>query len=86
VADTLAPSGWSSIDDRAVATARLLAADAVQAAGNGHPGTAMTLAPAGPPVVPGAHVPRPPATPPGSAGTGSCSPRAHLADPVHPAL
>ena len=37
---------WSEVDDRAVNTARLLAADAVQKAGHGHPGTAMSLAPA----------------------------------------
>ena len=37
---------WSDVDDRAVDTARLLAADAVQKAGHGHPGTAMSLAPA----------------------------------------
>lgn len=37
---------WSEADDRAVATARVLAADAVQKVGNGHPGTAMSLAPA----------------------------------------
>lgn len=37
---------WESIDDRAVDTARVLAADAVEEAGNGHPGTAMSLAPA----------------------------------------
>ncbi len=37
---------WSELDARAVDTARLLAADAVEAAGNGHPGTAMSLAPA----------------------------------------
>ena len=39
-------AGWTELDDRAVATARALAADAVQKAGNGHPGTAMALAPA----------------------------------------
>jgi transketolase len=39
-------SGWTELDDRAVATARALAADAVQKVGNGHPGTAMALAPA----------------------------------------
>ena len=33
------------MDTRAVDTARLLAADAVQKVGNGHPGTAMSLAP-----------------------------------------
>ena len=37
--------GWTDLDVRAVDTARLLAADAVQKAGNGHPGTAMSLAP-----------------------------------------
>jgi transketolase len=37
---------WNSIDDKAVNTARLLAADAVEKVGNGHPGTAMSLAPA----------------------------------------
>ncbi len=36
---------WSVLDDRAVAYARALAADAVQKVGNGHPGTAMSLAP-----------------------------------------
>ncbi|MGW2619555.1 transketolase family protein, partial [Streptomyces sp. NPDC001500] len=36
---------WTDIDRRAVDTARLLAADAVQQVGNGHPGTAMSLAP-----------------------------------------
>ena len=39
------PTGWSELDDRAVAYARALAADAVQNVGNGHPGTAMSLAP-----------------------------------------
>ena len=38
-------AGWSDLDVRAVDTARLLAADAVQHKGNGHPGTAMSLAP-----------------------------------------
>lgn len=38
-------AGWQEIDVRAVDTARLLAADAVQKAGSGHPGTAMSLAP-----------------------------------------
>jgi transketolase len=37
---------WDPIDDRAVDTARILAADAVEKVGNGHPGTAMSLAPA----------------------------------------
>ncbi|MER5571791.1 transketolase [Streptomyces goshikiensis] len=38
-------AGWDEVDVRAVDTARLLAADAVQKVGNGHPGTAMSLAP-----------------------------------------
>ena len=38
-------AGWTELDVRAVDTVRLLAADAVQKAGNGHPGTAMSLAP-----------------------------------------
>ncbi|MFI1361463.1 transketolase [Streptomyces griseochromogenes] len=37
---------WNELDQRAVDTARVLAADAVQKVGNGHPGTAMSLAPA----------------------------------------
>ncbi|WP_124039454.1 transketolase [Neoactinobaculum massilliense] len=36
---------WSNLDQRAVDTARVLAADAVQKVGNGHPGTAISLAP-----------------------------------------
>ncbi|MBD8869380.1 transketolase [Nocardioides sp. MJB4] len=36
---------WTDIDQRAVDTARVLAMDAVQKVGNGHPGTAMSLAP-----------------------------------------
>ena len=37
---------WTELDDKAVNTARVLAMDAVQKVGNGHPGTAMALAPA----------------------------------------
>lgn len=37
---------WSELDQRAVDTVRVLAADAVEKKGNGHPGTAMSLAPA----------------------------------------
>ncbi|MFX0538710.1 transketolase family protein [Ornithinimicrobium sp. Y1847] len=37
--------GWTDADVRAVDTVRVLAADAVQNVGNGHPGTAMSLAP-----------------------------------------
>jgi transketolase len=43
---TTADLDWTDLDRRAVDTARVLAADAVQKVGNGHPGTAMSLAPA----------------------------------------
>jgi transketolase len=50
VTDTVAAKDnkleWTPLDARAVDTVRLLAADAVQKVGNGHPGTAMSLAPA----------------------------------------
>jgi transketolase len=39
------PEDWTELDSRAVDTVRVLAADAVQKTGNGHPGTAMSLAP-----------------------------------------
>ena len=39
------PDDWSDLDSLAVDTVRVLAADAVQKVGNGHPGTAMSLAP-----------------------------------------
>ncbi|WP_031469907.1 transketolase [Sciscionella sediminilitoris] len=39
------PADWTELDSRAVDTIRVLAADAVQHKGNGHPGTAMSLAP-----------------------------------------
>jgi transketolase len=39
------PADWTETDTRAVDTVRVLAADAVQKVGNGHPGTAMSLAP-----------------------------------------
>jgi transketolase len=39
------PDDWTDLDKRAVDTIRVLAAEAVQNAGNGHPGTAMSLAP-----------------------------------------
>jgi transketolase len=42
---TAHPNWWTELDTKAVDTARLLAADAVQKVGNGHPGTAMSLAP-----------------------------------------
>ncbi|GHT81782.1 transketolase [Actinomycetota bacterium] len=36
---------WCELDDRAVKVAKVLAADAVEKVGNGHPGTAISLAP-----------------------------------------
>jgi transketolase len=39
------PDDWTEVDTAAVDTIRVLAADAVQKVGNGHPGTAMSLAP-----------------------------------------
>ncbi|MGC4932385.1 transketolase [Gordonia sp. DT30] len=39
------PNWWTEVDSRAVDTVRVLAADAVQKCGSGHPGTAMSLAP-----------------------------------------
>ena len=39
------PQDWTELDTRAVDTIRVLAAEAVQKVGNGHPGTAMSLAP-----------------------------------------
>ncbi|MCE0762984.1 transketolase [Pseudonocardia kujensis] len=39
------PDDWTELDKRAVDTVRVLAADAVQKCGSGHPGTAMSLAP-----------------------------------------
>jgi transketolase len=44
--ETILPRDWDDIDRKAIDTIRLLAMDAVQKAGNGHPGTAMSLAPA----------------------------------------
>ncbi|CAN5130988.1 transketolase [soil metagenome] len=41
----VATLSWDELDDQAVDTARVLAADAVEKVGNGHPGTAMSLAP-----------------------------------------
>ncbi|MFW6203515.1 MAG: transketolase [Actinomycetota bacterium] len=38
--------GWTDLDRRTVDTVRVLAMDAVEKTGNGHPGTAMSLAPA----------------------------------------
>ncbi len=43
--EVIVPGDWTDLDRRAVDTIRVLAADAVQRVGNGHPGTAMSLAP-----------------------------------------
>jgi transketolase len=45
VSNARSPLEWTDLDQRAVDTARVLAMDAVQKVGNGHPGTAMALAP-----------------------------------------
>ena len=39
------PADWTEVDTRAVDTVRVLAVDAVEKVGSGHPGTAMSLAP-----------------------------------------
>ncbi|MBB3085629.1 transketolase [Geodermatophilus sabuli] len=39
------PEGFGDLDRRAIDTVRVLAMDAVQQVGNGHPGTAMSMAP-----------------------------------------
>ncbi|RCV49923.1 transketolase [Marinitenerispora sediminis] len=44
--DTSRTLEWSELDQRAVDVVRALAMDAVEEAGSGHPGTAMSLAPA----------------------------------------
>ncbi|MBE1878931.1 transketolase [Myceligenerans pegani] len=43
---TLSPLTWSELDQRAVTSIKALAADAVEKVGSGHPGTAISLAPA----------------------------------------
>ena len=65
---------------RAVDTVRVLAADAVQKVGNGHPGTAMSLAPAAYLLYQNVMAHDPP-TRPGGAVTGSSSPAATPASP-----
>ena len=45
ISGSVLPEGWTDLDSKAVDTIRVLAADAVQHVGNGHPGTAMSLAP-----------------------------------------
>ena len=69
------PRWWTDLDRRAVDTVRVLAADAVQKVGNGHPGTAMSLAPVA--YLLFQKVMRhDPAEPTGRAATGSCCPAA----------
>ena len=68
------PLEWTELDERAVATARVLAADAVHKTGNGHPGTANEPgASFHPPVSTGLCVTIRP-TPVGLAVTGSSCP------------
>ena len=65
---------WSDLDRRAVDTVRVLAMDAVEKSGNGHPGTAMSLAPGGVPAVQAGACGTIRPTRTGPAATGSCSP------------
>jgi excisionase family DNA binding protein len=75
-----------AVDKRAVDLVRVLAMDAVQKVGNGHPGTAMSLAPAAYLLFQRVLRHDPP-TRSWPAGTGSCCPAAtRQPDPVHPAL
>ena len=46
VSKAILPDSWTNLDQAAIDTVRTLAMDAVQKVGNGHPGTAMSLAPA----------------------------------------
>ena len=64
---------WSQADRRAVDLIRVLAMDAVEAAGSGHPGTAMSLAPAAY-LLYQRVLRHDPADPDWPAGTGSCCP------------
>ena len=68
---------WSDLDRRAVDTVRVLAMDAVEKSGNGHPGTAMSLAPGRISAVQPGHAARPDGSRTGPAGTASCSPAGH---------
>ena len=71
------PDDWTDLDRRAVDTVRVLAMDAVQKVGNGHPGTAMSLAPAAYLLFQQRHAARPDRPATGSAATGSCCPCGH---------
>ena len=53
------PDGFGELDRRAIDTARVLAMDAVQKVGNGHPGTAMSMAPDRLPALPEVAAARP---------------------------
>ena len=67
------PDDWTDVDSLAVDTVRVLAADAVQKVGNGHPGTAMSLAPLAYTLFQ-RQMRHDPATCTGWAATGSCCP------------
>ena len=80
---TPTPLDWTDLDSKAVDTARVLAMDAVQKVGNGHPGTAMSLAPAA--YLLFQKVMRhDPAAPTGSRATGSCCRAATRRSPCTP--
>ena len=67
------PADWIELDTKAVDTARVLAADAVEKVGNGHPGTAMSLAPLAYTLFQRIMRHDPSETPTGSAGIAWCS-------------
>ena len=69
------PDDWTELDSAAVDTVRVLAADAVQKVGNGHPGTAMSLAPARSPMTTSSSASTKPATTAGSRSNTDHRPR-----------
>jgi transketolase len=73
VSQTTSKLEWSDLDERTVNLIRVLAMDAVENEGSGHPGTAMSLAPAAYLLYQRIMRHDPP-TRPGPAGTGSCCP------------
>ena len=77
---------WTELDRRAVDTVRVLAMDAVEKAGNGHPGTAMSLAPAA--YLLFQRIMRHDPTDPGWLGSGPVRPLLWTLQPhpLHPAL
>ena len=86
VSTTPAKLDWTELDDKAVDTVRVLAMDAVQKVGNGHPGTAMSLAPGGVPAVPEGDAAQPGRPPLARPRPLRPLLRALEPDPLHPAL